>query len=159
MRFRQRVFNKRVIAIVLAAVMSFTAVFTSSAHTKRKTHSNNIKHHQQVNKSIVLESSDSYYVNKELIKNSKRMMVGATAYCNDPITFTGTKPIVGKTIAVDPNVIPLGSKVYIPQFNRVFIAEDTGGKIKGNRIDIYMEDYDTCMEWGFKDITIYILNN
>jgi 3D (Asp-Asp-Asp) domain-containing protein len=158
LRFRQRVFNKRVIAIVLAAVMSFTAVFTSSAQTKRKTYSNNIKH-QKIKQSVVLESSDSYYLNKELVKNSKRLRVGATAYCNDPITFTGTVPEVGRTIAVDPNVIPLGSKVYIPQFNRVFIAEDTGGKIKGLRIDVYMEDYDTCMNWGFKDIDIYILNN
>ena len=158
MKFRQRVFNKKVIAIVLAAVMSFTAVFTSSAQTKRKIYSNKTKQHQTV-KSIVLESSDSYYLNKELVKNSKRMRVGATAYCNDPITFTGAVPEVGRTIAVDPNIIPLGSKVYIPQFNRVFIAEDTGGKIKGLRIDIYMEDYDTCMEFGFRDIDIYILNN
>lgn len=158
MRFRQRVFNKKVIAIVLAAVMSFTAIFTSSAQTKRKTYSNKTKQHQTV-KSIVLESSDSYYLNKELVRNSKHMRVGATAYCNDPITFTGTVPEVGRTIAVDPNIIPLGSKVYIPQFNRVFIAEDTGGKIKGLRIDVYMEDYDTCMEFGFRDIDIYILKD
>jgi 3D (Asp-Asp-Asp) domain-containing protein len=138
--------------------MSFTAVFTSSAQTKRKVYSNKVNHHQTT-KQVVLESSDSYYLNKDLIRNAKRMRVGATAYCNDPITFTGTVPEVGRTIAVDPNVIPLGSKVYIPQFNRVFIAEDTGGKIKGLRIDVYMEDYDTCMNWGFKDIDIYILNN
>lgn len=90
---------------------------------------------------------------------AKEMKVKATAYANDPITYTGTKPQVMKTIAVDPSVIPLGSKVYIPEFDKVFIAEDTGGKIKGNRIDIYMQDYDTCMQWGIRDITIYILEN
>lgn len=90
---------------------------------------------------------------------AKELKVKATAYSNDPITYTGTKPQVMKTIAVDPSVIPLGSKVYIPEFDKVFIAEDTGGKIKGNRIDIYMQDYDTCMQWGIRDITIYILEN
>ena len=158
MRFRQRVFNKKVIAIVLTAVMSFTAIFTSSAQNVKKAYSNKIQSQQKI-KTVVLESSDTYYTNKEIIRNSKHMRVGATAYCDDPITFIGTVPEVGKTIAVDPNFIPLGSKVYIPQFNRVFIAEDTGGKIKGLRIDIYMEDYDTCMEFGFRDIDIYILKD
>ena len=157
MRFRQRVFNKKIIAIVLAAVMSFTAVFTSSAQTRR-IHSNNIKQ-QKVVQTIELKSSDNYRINKQMIKNSKHMRVGATAYTNDPITSTGTKPTEGRTIAVDPKIIPYGTKVYIPQFDRVFIAEDCGSAIKGNRIDIYMDDYDRCMDWGFKDIDIYILNN
>ena len=156
MRFRRRVKNKKVIAIVLATIMAFVAIFTTNCNHKRSYHSNKI---EQSMPAMALESSDSYYVNKELIKNSKHLRVGATAYCNDPITFTGTVPEVGRTIAVDPKVIPYGTKVYIPQFNRVFIAEDCGSKIKGNRIDIYMEDYDTCMEWGYKDIDIYILNN
>lgn len=158
MRFRQRVFNKKIIAIVLAAVMSFTAVFTSSAQTRRVHSNNNIKQ-QKVVQAIELKSSDNYRVNKQMIKNSKHMRVGATAYTNDPITATGTKPTEGRTIAVDPKIIPYGTKVYIPQFDRVFIAEDCGSAIKGNRIDIYMDDYDRCMDWGFKTIDIYILNN
>ena len=85
------------------------------------------------------------------------MQVGATAYANDPITSTGTKPQVGRTIAVDPTVIPYGTKVYIPQFDKVFIAEDCGSAIKGNRIDIYMENDEICEQWGYRDITIYIL--
>ena len=48
MRFRQRVFNKKIIAIVLAAVMSFTAVFTSSAQTRRVHSNNNIKQQKVV---------------------------------------------------------------------------------------------------------------
>ena len=158
MKFRRRVFNKRIIAIVLAAVMSFTAVFTSSAQVKRTHSHNNIKQ-QKVVQAIELKSSDNYRVNKQMIKNSKHMRVGATAYTNDPITSTGTKPTEGRTIAVDPKIIPYGTKVYIPQFDRVFIAEDCGSAIKGNRIDIYMDDYDRCMEFGFRDIDIYILKN
>ena len=158
MRFRQRVFNKKTIAILLAAVMSFTAVFTSAAQVKNISSHNNIEQ-QEIVQAIELKSSDTYRVNKQMINNSKHMRVGATAYTNDPITSTGTKPTEGRTIAVDPTVIPYGSKVYIPQFDRVFIAEDCGSAIKGNRIDIYMDDYDRCMDWGFKTIDIYILNN
>lgn len=158
MRFRQRVFNKKTIAILLAAVMSFTAVFTSAAQVKNISSHNNIEQ-QEIVQAIELKSSDTYRVNKQMINNSKHMRVGATAYTNDPITSTGTKPTEGRTIAVDPTVIPYGSKVYIPQFDRVFIAEDCGSAIKGNRIDIYMDDYNKCMEFGFRDIDIYILNN
>ena len=158
MRFRQRVFNKKTIAILLAAVMSFTAVFTSAAQVKNISSHNNIEQ-QEIVQAIELKSSDTYRVNKQMINNSKHMRVGATAYTNDPITSTGTKPTEGRTIAVDPTVIPYGSKVYIPQFDRVFIAEDCGSAIKGNRIDIYMDDYNRCMDWGFKTIDIYILNN
>lgn len=98
------------------------------------------------------------HVSKQEMEGIK-MQVGATAYYGDTITSTGVKPIVGRTIAVDPKVIPYGTKVYIPQLNKVFIAEDCGSAIKGNRIDIFMNTYDECMNWGYKDITIIILNN
>ena len=98
------------------------------------------------------------HVSNQEMKGIK-MQVGATAYYGDTITSTGVKPIVGRTIAVDPKVIPYGTKVYIPQLNKVFIAEDCGSAIKGNRIDIFMESYDDGINWGYKDITIIILNN
>jgi 3D (Asp-Asp-Asp) domain-containing protein len=88
----------------------------------------------------------------------RHLKVKATAYCNDPITATGTVPTVGRTIAVDPRVIPYGSKVYIPQLNATFIAEDCGSAIKGNRIDIYMGSYNECMNWGIQELDIYIID-
>ena len=88
-------------------------------------------------------------------KNGKHMVVQATAYAGDSITSTGTVPKWG-TIAVDPRVIPYGSKVYIPQFNKTFIAEDCGGAIKGNIIDIYMGSESECYKWGRRTIDIYI---
>ena len=90
--------------------------------------------------------------------NGRKLEVKATAYTNDPITATGTVPKVMHTIAVDPKIIPLGSRVYIPYFDKVFVAEDTGGAIKGNKIDIYMKDYKTCMNWGIRKIEIIILD-
>ena len=87
----------------------------------------------------------------------KHMSVVATAYTGDSITSTGKKPKWG-TIAVDPTVIPYGTKVYIPQFNKTFIAEDCGGAIKGNKIDIFMNDESSVYNWGRKTIDIYIVN-
>ena len=83
--------------------------------------------------------------------------VKATAYAGDTITSTGTVPEEGTTIAVDPSVIPYGSKVYIPELDKVFRAEDCGSAIKGNRIDIFMASEAKCNEWGVKNITIYVL--
>ena len=50
-------------------------------------------------------------------------------------------------IAVDTRVLPFGSKVYIEGLGE-FIADDTGGDIKGNRIDIYMENLDDAIKFG-----------
>ena len=89
--------------------------------------------------------------------NTVSLDVKATAYAGDTITSTGTVPTEGTTIAVDPSVIPYGSKVYIPEFDKVFTAEDCGSAIKGNRIDIFMESEAKCNEWGVKNITILSL--
>ncbi|QJA08435.1 SH3 domain-containing protein [Romboutsia sp. CE17] len=93
---------------------------------------------------------------KETSVEYTKMNVKATAYAGDTITSTGTTPKWG-TIAVDPEVIPYGTKVYIPEFDKVFIAEDTGSAIKGNKIDIFMDTEAHCNEWGVRDIEIYIL--
>jgi 3D (Asp-Asp-Asp) domain-containing protein len=80
----------------------------------------------------------------------------ATAYTGYGTTSTGQKPVWG-TIAVDPKVIPYGTKVYIPQFNQVFIANNCGGAIKGNKIDIFMNTRQECSNWGRRTIEIQIL--
>lgn len=60
-------------------------------------------------------------------------------------------------IAVDPRVIPLGSMVEIPGYG-IFIAGDTGGAIKGNKIDIHFPSVQQANNFGRKTITINILN-
>ena len=91
------------------------------------------------------------------LENATPLQVKATAYAGDTITSTGTVPKAGYTIAVDPSVIPYGTRVYIPEFDKVFVAEDCGSAIKGNRIDIFMESEAKCNEWGVRNITIHIL--
>lgn len=68
---------------------------------------------------------------------------GASA---DGITKTGTQVAAGRTIAVDPGIIPLGSQVIIN--GHTYIAEDIGGKVNGHHIDIYMNTVSECMNFG-----------
>jgi 3D (Asp-Asp-Asp) domain-containing protein len=73
----------------------------------------------------------------------------------DNITATGKKIHEG-VIAVDPYVIPLGTEVQIKDIG-TFIAEDTGGKIKGNRIDIYFSTKKEAKDFGKKGIWLRIV--
>lgn len=61
-----------------------------------------------------------------------------TAYAEDTITATGTKPQPMRTCAVDPKVIPYGTKVYVEDLDLYLIAEDCGGAVKGEVIDVFM---------------------
>ena len=61
-------------------------------------------------------------------------------------------------IAVDPRVIPLGTRVYVEGYGYA-TAEDTGDRyIKGNAIDLFMDTYDECVQWGLQRVKIYILD-
>ena len=73
----------------------------------------------------------------------------------DPTTtFTGTYPTPGRTIAVDPEIIPLGSKVIID--GHIYYAEDIGGLIKGHKIDITMKTKEEAMRWGRRDVVVIV---
>ena len=89
----------------------------------------------------------------------------ATAYYCEPYawntTYTGTEARVG-AIAVDPNFIPLGTKMYIVSADGEYVygyctAEDTGGAIKGRIVDLYFNTYEECIQFGRRDVKIYIL--
>ena len=85
-----------------------------------------------------------------------------TYYCDcekctidgDGITTTGTKAAAGRTIAVDPEVIPYGTTVIID--GKTYIAEDCGGAIKGRRIDVFMESHQEALEAGVKVAEVYL---
>ena len=100
--------------------------------------------------------SRSYNRVKEVIS------MEATAYLptdggGDGITATGIRARHG-VVAVDPNVIPLGTRVYIPGYGEA-IAADTGGDIVGNRIDVVLEDYGFAMQFGRRTVDVYILTS
>lgn len=78
----------------------------------------------------------------------------------DGITSTGTTAQEGRTIAVDPTVIPYGTEVEIQYLDGRFaryIAEDCGGAIKGNHIDVFMNDHDEALEMGVISGSVYVV--
>ena len=99
---------------------------------------------------------------EEFPKFKRTIYVEATAYSPDdphagPRTSSGTKVRRG-IIAVDPAVIPLGTRVYIPDYGEA-VAEDTGGAIKGNRIDIAFDTYEEAINFGRQSLQIYIIDD
>ena len=95
------------------------------------------------------------------------LTVKATAYHRQEegglITATGTTTKYG-TIAVDPSVIPLGSRVFVVAEDGTSwsygpgLAEDTGGLIKGNRIDLFFMTGTEATNFGARTAKIYVLN-
>lgn len=93
-------------------------------------------------------------------KYTKSLTVVATGYTRfdegcTSTTATGTAAVRG-AVAVDPNVIPLGSKLYIPGYG-IGTAEDTGGAIDGRRIDLCYNSVNEAYAWGRRTVTVYIL--
>ena len=106
--------------------------------------------------------------------------VTATAYClcqkccgktpDHPdygYTASGLKIVPGtgmKVIAVDPKVIPLKSYVYVEGMNGAWdygyaIAADTGGAIKNQKIDLYMDSHSEALKWGRRLVKVYVLKD
>lgn len=110
--------------------------------------------HEPVIKPKLVQESQSKPRKKIEPSDTTIIIVLATAYApTGNLTRTETVPVEGRTIAVDPNVIPLGTEVWIEGWG-TFIAEDTGGLIKGNRIDIFMDLERECVEFGVKHLKI-----
>ena len=98
----------------------------------------------------------------QVLTYSSTISVEATAYTGGGTTATGTAARYG-AIAVDPSVIPYGTRMYIVSDDGKWIygvatAEDCGGAIKGHIIDLYFDDYNTCIQFGRRNCTVYILD-
>lgn len=103
----------------------------------------------------------------EVLTYKRSAQFVATAYTKtddgcDETTATGTTVRVG-TVAVDPTVIPYGTRMFIVTNDGSYIygigtAEDCGGAIKGNRLDLYFETDPECWTFGVKNCTVYFLD-
>lgn len=86
-------------------------------------------------------------------------MFQITAYGSDCIgcsgtTACGTTPQINRTVAVDPEVIPIGSEVMID--DQIYIAEDTGGAIKGNKIDLFVGTEAESVSYGVQQHEVFV---
>lgn len=97
------------------------------------------------------------------VKYEKIITGKATAYCGGGITATGQKAMPGR-IAVNPRQIPYGTKMYVVSSDGKYVygycvASDTGGFVKKRSAiaDLYMHSYDDCMQFGRRNVDIYIL--
>lgn len=98
----------------------------------------------------------SVYTPEGYKRYTKKITAHATAY-----VATGNRTAIGLVpyegiVAVDPRVIPFYTKMYIPGYG-IAMAGDTGGDIIGNNIDLFFDDYHRAINWGRRDIDIYIL--
>jgi len=123
------------------------------------------------------KGSEKYFIASrgQPVRYKKVLTMSATAYdlsvesCGKTpdhpeygITYSGTKARPG-VVAVDPKVIPLGSKLYVEYLDGstdygFASAEDTGGAIKGNKIDLFMEDPKAVKRFGRRKVRVYILD-
>lgn len=87
-------------------------------------------------------------------REARYMVASAYTYTGSR-TSTGKNPAVGM-VAVDPQVIPMGSRLYVEGYGYA-LAADRGGAIKGDRLDLFMEEEAQCLRWGRKSVKVYIL--
>jgi 3D (Asp-Asp-Asp) domain-containing protein len=110
-------------------------------------------------------AGDALAVGKSVYRGgaTNEFFMEATAYSptvqetdgNPWMTASGMKSGRG-VVAVDPKVIPLGSKLYVEGYGYA-IAGDTGGAIKGNRIDVFFYSSDEMARWGRRLVRVFVL--
>lgn len=117
-----------------------------------------------------LVTDTGYSVNRNYLSNTKinpyeEYVFKLTAYCPCSScsegwgrkTATGTTATEGRTIAVDPRIIPYGTKVMIN--GHTYIAEDCGGGVKGYHIDVYFDNHSKVNKFGRKQEKVIILED
>lgn len=113
---------------------------------------------------IVEELPDIVEEVPEIVEEPKNTHLGEfklTAYCPcercsgnwGNMTATGTKATAGRTVAVDPKKIPYGTELIIN--GNTYIAEDCGGAIEGNKIDIYFDSHKEALNFGVQYAEVY----
>ena len=121
------------------------------------------------NKEEVQQEKPTEEINGIIVPGEYVGKFSISHYCSCPIctstpkgsrTATGHIPREGRTVAVDPKIIPLHSIIYVEGLG-TFVAEDVGGAVKGKHLDIYISDHNRALNLGtLKGATpkVYILN-
>ncbi|MBN9652987.1 LysM peptidoglycan-binding domain-containing protein [Halobacillus sp. GSS1] len=133
----------------------------TSAPSSNSSSSNSSSSNSSNSTSTATQTSTSQDTSNDVIKEFTAEATAYTAYCTgcSGVTATGIDLRANpdqKVIAVDPNVIPLGSKVYVEGYGTA-IAGDTGGAINGNRIDVFMPSREDALDFGRKTVKVQVL--
>ena len=119
-----------------------------------------------INTNEATVATESNETSNENEYSGKTIMMESTAYSSDPadtlgggtVTATGQNLLENPmAVAVDPSVIPLGTRLYVEGYGEA-IASDTGGAIKGNIVDVHFSTYEECIAWGRRMVQVTILD-
>lgn len=122
------------------------------------------------------ENNDLDFQNAELLQQIEKMKQDAdfeyqgkftvTYYCGEDyphicgtgngVTSSGAKAFAGVTVAADPNVFPTGSYIYIEGVG-MRVVQDTGGGIKGNKLDVYVDTHNEALENDVKNVGVWLV--
>src|SRR6187549_4063230 len=143
-----------------------TRAALAAARNARAAYLANLRHRQQLNQNqiaaLTAQASEASDQSAELTEGTgvppappdqgTKMTVSSTGYCLKGNTASGVPTSPG-VVAVDPAVIPLGTRMYVPGYGEV-VAADTGSAVKGKTIDVWFESCAKAMAWGRKTVTI-----
>ncbi len=160
---------KKLLFSIFAAVAISTAIGTNAMAeelNKNQTNTQNTEatRTDKINPAPVKPSNSAEAAVKAEINVSEQFTVAATAYTAECEGCSGTT-MMGvnlrenpdeKVIAVDPDIIPLGSKVYVEGYGYA-VASDIGGGINGHEIDVFLADKNDAEEWGRQEVKVAIV--
>lgn len=117
----------------------------------------------------IYEDLENYYIEQALLAKANKIEdVKVTHYCccvkccgkDDGITYSGVKAVPGVTVAVDTSIIPLGSDVLVDYGDgelHYYRADDIGGSVRGNHIDLAVTTHEEALQLGIKRATVYFV--
>lgn len=150
--FKENINNVEKLNDTIVSSKAEDATNNTNDNTDIDINSENIDNSNSEDTTGTSDNSDPGYISSFIMET--------TAYTGDGITATGVPTVRNKggisTVAVDPSVIPLGSLLYIEGYGYA-TAADTGGAIQGNIIDLYLNSYDECINWGRRDVSVQLI--
>jgi len=131
--------------------------YTNTLKEDLKATQEQLEAHRDIISELQKENSELQEEVEEFLEKWSMGEFEATAYTlaegnGDGVTSVGVVPKPNRTIAVDPDVIPYGSKVIIN--GQEYIAEDTGGDIQGKRLDIFMSSREQALSFGRQAVEV-----
>ncbi len=157
-------FRGRTDALTTASPKTVRASVTSVRHIARRSHKP-IRHPARLTRAFRRRWDCSIHGRPSRGQFERFYRVTATAY--RPIntrmeggrwTKTQGDGRARHGVAVDPDLIPLGSHLWIPGYGHA-IADDTGGRIKGHHVDLRVQEHDQMDDWGTRPVRVYVLRD